>query len=201
MSVIDDRLDGPGIRRIRPTLADVIAGLDQVPEVIDHAGAGEERALGVDRDAPGVARPLAPDLEDPGPGMDAEDRAGELVGLAILRGDLAGVEYAVPAVEPAVGAPGERVGQLVGVGAAEAGRDDFPRVGLAVAVAVLEEEEIGRVGDPDTAVADGDPRGDVQPVGKDRELIGLAVAVGVLDDLDPVAAWARLDGAGIPGSR
>ena len=125
VGVVHDRLDRPGERRIRAALADVIARLDQVPEVVDHAGAREERALGVDRDPPGVARPLAPDLEDPGLGMDAEDRAGELVRLAVLRRHLAGVEHAVPAVEPAVGAPGQRVGQLVGVGAAEAGRDDL----------------------------------------------------------------------------
>ena len=66
--VVDDRLDRPGERRIRAALADVVAGLDQVPEVVDHAGAREERALGVDGDAPGVARPLAEDLEDAGPG-------------------------------------------------------------------------------------------------------------------------------------
>ena len=39
--------------------------------------------------------------------------------------DVAAVEHAVEAVEPAVGAPGERVGQLVRVVAAEAGDDDL----------------------------------------------------------------------------
>ena len=120
--------------------------------------------------------------------MDAEDRAGEFVGLAVPRLHLAGVEDAVPAVEPAVGPPGQRVGQLVGVGAAEAGRDDLAGVGLAVAVGVAEEEDVGRVGDPDAAVADGDARGDVEALGEDREPVGLAVAVGVLEDLDAVAA-------------
>ena len=62
------------------------------------------------------------------------------------------------------------------------------RVGLAVAVGVLEEEDVGRVGDPDAAVADGDARGDVQPLGEDGELVGLAVAVGVFEDLDAVPA-------------
>ena len=45
--------------------------------------------------------------------------------LPFLETTLAGVEDAVPAVEPAVGAPGERIGQLVGVVAAEAGDDDL----------------------------------------------------------------------------
>ena len=57
--------------------------------------------------------------------------------------------------------------------AAEAGDDDLALVGLAVAVGVLQEEDVGRVGDPDAAVADGDARGDVQPVGEDRELVAL----------------------------
>ena len=75
---------------------------------------------------------------------------------------------------------------------AEPGDDDLAGVGLAVAVGVAEEEDVGRIGDPDAAVADGDPRGDVQPVGEDGELVGLAVAVGVFEDLDAVAARARL---------
>ena len=121
--------------------------------------------------------------------------------LAVLGDDLAGVEDAVPAVEPAVGAPGQRIGQLVGIVAAEAGHDDLAGVGLAVAVAILEEEDVGRVGHPDAAVADGDSGGDVQAVGEDGEPVGLAVAVGILEDLDPIAARARLAPRDIPGSR
>ena len=74
-------------------------------------------------------------------------------------------------------------------------------VGLAVAVGVLEEEDVGRVGDPDAAVADGDARGDVQPLGEDGELVGLAVAVGVFEDLDAVRARARRLARDIRGSR
>ena len=59
--------------------------------------------------------------------------------------------------------------------AAEAGDDDFSLVGLAVAVGVLEEEDVGRVGDPDAAVADGDAGGDVQAVGEDGDLVDLPV--------------------------
>ena len=45
------------------------------------------------------------------------------------------------------------------------------------------------------------PRGDVQPLGEDGELVGLAVAVGVFEDLDAVPARARLICADIRGSR
>ena len=108
--------------------------------------------------------------------------------LAVAALTSTGVEDAVEAVEPAVGPPGQRVGQLVRVGPAEAGDDDLRLVGRLAVGAFLAEEDVGRVGDPDAAVADGDARGDVQPLGKDGELVGLAVAVGVFEDLDAVAA-------------
>ena len=41
-------------------------------------------AFVVPGDAPGIARPLAEDLEVARPGMDAEQRAGELVTLAAV---------------------------------------------------------------------------------------------------------------------
>ena len=63
MLVLDDRVELPGERRIRAALAMVVAGLGQVPEVVDHAGADEGAALAVEGDAPGVARPLAEELE------------------------------------------------------------------------------------------------------------------------------------------
>ena len=145
MDVVDDRLHRPGKWRIRAPLADVVAGLDQVPEMVDHTGAREERALGVDGDAPRVARSLAPDFEDARPGVNPEDGAREMVSLAVFGHDAAGIEHAVPAVQPAVGAPGERIGELVSVAAAEARRDDLPGVGPAVAIAILQEKNIGRL--------------------------------------------------------
>ena len=75
------------------------------------------------------------------------------------------------------------------------------RVGLAVAVGVVQEEDVGRVRDPDAAVADGDARGDVQALGEDGELVGLAVAVGVFEDLDAVPARAGRRCGDTPGSR
>ncbi len=200
MLMVDDRVEHPGERRIRSALAVVIAGLGEVPEVVDHAGAGEGRAVGVPGDPPGVARPFAKDLEIAGLGIDPKHGAGEFVTLAAIV-DLGRVEDAVPAVQLAVRAPGQRVGQLVRVVAAEAGDDDLARVGQAVAVGILEEEDVRRVGDPHAAGADGDARGDVQAVGEDGELVGLAVAVGVLQDLDAVLARPGGAVADIPGSR
>ena len=55
-------------------------------------------------------------------------------------------------------------------------------VGLAVAVGVLEVEQLGAVGDVRAAVAGLDAGGDQQAVGEDRGLVGLAVAVAVFED-------------------
>ena len=59
------------------------------------------------------------------------------------------------------------------------------RVGLAVAVGVLEVEQLGAVGDVGPAVARLDAGGDQQAVGEDGGLVGLAVAVGVFEDRAP----------------
>ncbi len=80
----------------------------------------------------------------------------------------------------------------MGVVAAESGGDDLAEISLAVAVSILEKENIGRIGDPDSTVADGDSRGDIESLREDGETIGLAVTVGILEDLDPIAARAGL---------
>ena len=120
VAVVGDRLDVVvGVRvEVRPGLPLVPAALDHVVEVRDHAGGEEGLAVLVEVDAPGVARAVGEDLElvlrrviAPDPGVD---RDAVLVGRAGLA-DLRVGEDAVAAVEPAVGAPGERVQGLVRV--------------------------------------------------------------------------------------
>src|SRR5262245_32642231 len=99
----------------------VVAALGEMPEVVDHAGRNEEAPFVVDRHAPRVARPFAPDLELPRDRVNAKQGAGELpagmillvvwVRLAVLH--IALVEDAVEPIEPAVGPPGERIRKLV----------------------------------------------------------------------------------------
>src|SRR5262249_47411680 len=140
-------------------------------------------------DAPGIARALAENLEVLRPRMNAEQSAGELVLLAAVL-DVAVVEDAVEAIEPAVGPPGERVGQLVRVGAAKAGDDDFRLAGRLAVGPLAVEEDVRRVGHPDAAVADRDAGGDVEALGEDGDLVVVAVAAGALQDLDAVAPRA-----------
>ena len=48
MLEIDDRFDLPGVRRIGSALPDVVAGLGEMPEVIDHARRHEQRTFETD---------------------------------------------------------------------------------------------------------------------------------------------------------
>lgn len=78
----------------------------------------------------------------------------------------------------------------MGIGDAPAGVEDFADVGDVVAVGILEEEEVGCLGDDDAALGEDDGRGDIEAGGEDRDLIAAAVAVGVLEDFDIIAADA-----------
>ena len=75
----------------------------------------------------------------------------------------------------------------VGVVRLEAGEQDLALVGLAVAVRVVEEQHVGGLRHDQAAVGVAERGGDAQVLGEDGLLVGPAVAVGVLDDRDPVA--------------
>ena len=173
MLVFDDRLDLPGERRIRPSLAVVVAGFGQVPEMVDHAGADESCSLAIPGHPPGVARPFANRFEVARPRMNAKHGAGEVVVLRPRCSTSLRIEDPVQSVEPAIGAPRQRIRQLVRVGPAEAGDDHFRLVRLAVAVGVLHEQDVGRVGDPYAAVSDSDPDGMFSPSAKTVNLSAL----------------------------
>ena len=90
-----------------------------------------------------------------------------------------GAAAAGRAVNTVVHAPFERVEQALHVAASEARKDVLLLVGFAIAVGVLEIEDVRRSADKHTAVVAGDRGGPRQPVGVDRALVELAVFVGV----------------------
>ena len=118
------------------------------------------------------------------PGMISPDALLELDAA-----DLGGDGAPLQAIEPAVGPPGQRVGHRVGVFHAEAGEQDLGiAVGHVVAVAVGIEEQIRRLEDEHAAVAERQAARQVQPGDEVLGAVGAAVAVGVLQDRDPVGA-------------
>ena len=117
-----------------------------------------------------------------------------LVGRGARLADARVGEDAVAAVEPAVGAPDEGVESFVGVLPAPA-VEEHPRlaVGDVVAIGVGDEEEVGGRTDPHAAEADREAADEVQAVFEDLAGIEPMVAVGVLEDQDPVAGLFRRD--------
>ena len=94
----------------------------------------------------------------------------------------------VPVVEavPQVARPG------VGVVGRPAGHQDLLHIRLAVAVGVLQKQRVRGLVDNYATVSADDARRDAELVREHGELVGLAVAVGVFEDHDLVAAFARL---------
>ena len=75
----------------------------------------------------------------------------------------------------------------MGILEAEAGQEHFGiAIGPVIVVSIGIEEEIGRLGDENSAMTDRQARCQVQAVDEDCFLVGSAVAVGVFEDLDPV---------------
>src|SRR5581483_9052605 len=130
VQVVGDRLQVVvGVRvEVLAGLAVVAAVLDDVEAVRDDAALDERLAAVVEVEAPGVARAVGEDLEDV-PRRVVAPHAGVEPDAVLLRrprlADLRMREDAVAAVQPAVGAPDERVERLVRVLEAPAVEQDL----------------------------------------------------------------------------
>ena len=181
---------------MRPGLPLVAAALDDVVEVRDDAGGDERLAVLVEVDAPGVARAVGEDLEVVPRRVIAPDAGVDRDAVGVGRAGLADArvgEDAVAAVEPAVGAPGERVERLVRVlrsPSRRAGPAGGPSGRSSPSLSGMNRKLRGRA-DPDAAEADLEAADEVQLVGEDLARVEPAVAVGVLEDQDAVAAPGR----------
>ena len=76
----------------------------------------------------------------------------------------------------------------MGIADAPAGQDDLTDVGFVVTIGVLEEDEVRCLRHDHAAVGEDEAGRNVEFIGEDRELVGLAVAVSVFADLDAVVA-------------
>lgn len=171
-------------------MAQIVRALGQMPQVIDDASADKRAPFAVESDSPRVAGPLAKEFELLRPRMDSEQSAGEIEFAAILFDDRS-IEDTVKTIEITVRTPRESVREFVRIVPTEPGDDHGRFVSDIIAVGVLEKKDIGRIGHPDAAVTDGDAGGNVEAFGKDFDAIDPAIAIGVFEDLDPIATWAR----------
>ena len=125
--------------------------------------------------------------------MPAEPRGVFCPHRAVGRLDLAVVEDRFAEHDVAVGRPDEVVQRVVGVFAAEAGQQLAAKVGLAIAVGVTQDAEVGFLGNQNAILVEFEGQRDVHVVGPDRTLVGLAVPVGVLEDDDLVVGFLTRD--------
>src|SRR5262249_40757246 len=117
-----DEAEGVGVvqRAVLAPALDVVASLDVMAERLGGVAAREELAVPIEVDAPGVAAALGEQLELLCPRAIAPDALLELDAADVGRH-----RATLRAVEPAVGAPGQRVGEGVGVVHAEALEQDL----------------------------------------------------------------------------
>ena len=192
------QLVGVGKHRLA-ALPHVNAAGGHVEHVVNHARAEKRVARAVEVHAPRIARAIRIDLELPRLDVVARDggvhaNAGRGRVLRVLH--IRAREDAVGHVELAVGAPGEAVEQLVAVLQPEAGEQRRLLVRLLKradararrGVRVLQEEDVRCLTEEHAAVPEQNARRQTKAVSEDRDLVRAPVAVGVLENLDAVAA-------------
>ena len=103
--------------------------------------------------------------------------------------DPAGRRAAIDPVQPASRSPRQVVGQGLGILHAEPLEQHAGwTVGDIVPIAIGVEEQVRNLQDVNTSVPEGESRGEIQPIDKVPGPVGPAVAVGVLENRDPVGS-------------
>ena len=131
-------------------------------------------------------------------GLEPEVAALDVHRLARLERADRAAAVAVGPVDPAVEAELEAVEPVLLVALGEPGEEDLAMVGLAVAVAILGVEDVGRRGDEHAVPPGHEAGGKRQAVEERRRLVVAAVAVRVLEEPDHAAGLAlAVDAQGI----
>ena len=171
--------------------------LDHVVEVRNHACRLERMAQIVEVHAPRITRALGKDLEDVPHRMVPPDAGVDpgAVGLGRARFADGGTrEHAVAAVEPAVGAPDEGVERLVSVLRAPAVEQHRRfAVGHVVAIGVWNKHEVRGCAHPHASEPDRQTADEVEPLLEDLPGVENVVAIGILEDENPVTGILGCD--------
>ena len=83
---------------------------------------------------------------------------------------------------------------MVGVVVIEATQDNFANIVLVIAVGVLKEHQVSRLGNVDALGSDFKTHGDMQVAGEGGLLVGFAIVIGVFED-DELVAWLGVSDA------
>ena len=79
-------------------------------------------------------------------------------------------------------APGQGIDILVGVSRSETGEQHFALIRLAVAIGISQMHKIGTFRQVDATMPEGESGRHVQAIGKNGDLVGLAILILVLED-------------------
>ena len=144
-------------------------------------------AEGVKGDAPGIGDAHAGGaLKLAALGRVAEEAAVGAAFDAVGGLDVAVQERALGQVEGAGRVGPEGADRVVRIVVVEAAQDDLGAVGAAIAVGVAQQDEVTALREVDALGGELEGERQVQAAGEDRLLVGLTVAVGVLEDEDLV---------------
>ena len=174
----------------RPTVDRLVVavGDGHVPRGIAIGRGAKHVAFFGQAQTPGVVVAGADELKGRSVGPEAENTHTKFDALAA---HLA-VEPAVAdhAPDPVVVPVADVARRGMGVAHVPPFEEHLAFVGLVVAVGVAQEERLPALDDDQSTVGVAEACRDGELVGEDGELIGLAIAVGVFADFDPVAAFA-----------
>src|SRR5439155_361616 len=161
-------------------------------EMRDHAHLGEELAVFVEVNAPGIAAAFSEHFENSPGRMITPDAGVHQLALSLghaRSADMRRAEHAVATVEPAVRSPGERVQYLVRIsGVIPAIQKDLRIAGRPGIVPIADRDvhQVWRRADPHTTETDLESAHEVEVLQEHAAFVELVVVIGVFEDEYPV---------------
>ena len=167
---------------------------DEIDPFSARAVAGKALAPAVELKTPGIDQPLADDFRPPRLRPELPNAATHQATHAIRRLHVRVDVDRLVEIQHPFRTPAEGVQEVVRVLRAEAAEQDRALVRLQIAVFILQKQHFGRIRHVQTAIARSQRRRDVQPIGKGRRFVRLAIAIGVFEHHHLVLRrLARLD--------
>ena len=188
--MLDDRFRKEGVGRIGAALTTVVCRLAEVPQVIDHACANKRASFMIEGHSPWIAGTLAEQFKLFRARIDTKQSAGKIKSFTILLDDRS-IEYTIESVKISVGSPCQCAGKLVRIVATKTSNDNGLLVGFVISIGIFQEQDVRRIGNPDTTISDSDSRRYVQTLRKDLDGFRKTITILVLKYLDRIASWPR----------